>query len=83
LLRSRCCGRTGHLLSPGRVVTGRVSQTDWEPDASYLRVIAVPGGVSGWVWRYPSCFGAGEVGVAFVAEEDAPPADVFVGFDGA
>ena len=37
-----------------------------------------PGGVSGRVGREPAGLGLALVGVAFVAEEDASAADVFV-----
>src|SRR5215207_5695859 len=54
-----------------------------QSDAPYLGVVAASGGVCGWVWRQPACFGAAEVGVALVAEEDVSPPDVLVLADGA
>src|SRR5215204_1287338 len=62
------------------VPAGRTAGESYPP---HVGIVAPSRWVCGRVWRHPSCFGAGEVGVAFVAEEDSAAPHVLVLIDGA
>jgi hypothetical protein len=72
LFSPRCDRISSSWVIDGLVAVGAVDGA-WESHAANLGVVALSGGVPGWVGRYAACFGAAEVSVALVGEEDVAP----------